>query len=129
MHITPPIVVLVGAVPAAVLGFTAHLHALRTLVESEDVNQEETEDEAGGAEKPPRTRTRGRPKRRPTLRSEDELRTAAREADAAYRDAHDGRSITRDELRAVLKISGTKATELRRALAAEEQQRPTEDTQ
>src|SRR5260370_17085357 len=37
MHITPPIVVLVGAVPAAVLGFTAHLHALRTLVEPEDV--------------------------------------------------------------------------------------------
>ena len=119
MQITPPIVVLVGAVPAAVLGFTAHLHALRTLVEPEDVREDESEDEAGSAEDRPRVRTRSKPKRRPRARTEDELRTAAREADSAYRTAHDGRSITRDELRSVLKISGTKATELRRWLAAE----------
>jgi hypothetical protein len=124
MHISPPIVVLVGAVPAAVLGFTAHLHALRTLVEreSEDVREDEAEDEADAAEDRPRPRTRSKPKRTPKPRSEDELRTAAREADAAYRAGHGGRPITRDELRAVLKISGTKATELRRVLAAEDQQ-------
>ncbi|MBR7830245.1 DUF2637 domain-containing protein [Actinospica sp. MGRD01-02] len=129
MHITPPIVVLVGAVPAAVLGFTAHLHALRTLVEPEDVREDEPEDGAAPAEERPQVRTRSKPKRRPRPRTEDELRTAARDADTAYRAAHDGRSITRDELRTVLKISGTKATELRRWLAAEgsqpESERPT----
>jgi Protein of unknown function (DUF2637) len=123
MHISPPIVVLVGAVPAAVLGFTAHLHALRTLdgVEpgSEDVREDESADEAAEADDRPRPRTRSKPKRKPNPRSEDELRTAAREADATYRAGHGGRPITRDELRAVLKVSGTKATELRRWLAAE----------
>lgn len=113
MHISPPIVVLVGAVPAAVLGFTAHLHALRSL------DGAEPEDEAAEAEDRPRPRTRSKPKRKPKPRAEDELRTGAREADAAYRAGHGGRPITRDELRAVLKVSGTKATELRRWLAAE----------
>ena len=119
MHITPPIVVLVGAVPAAVLGFTAHLHALRTLVEPEDVRRNESEDEAGSVDERPKARTRSKPKRRPRPRTEDELRTAASEADTAYRATHDGRPITRDELRSVLKVSGTKATELRRRLASE----------
>ena len=121
MHISPPIVVLVGAVPAAVLGFTAHLHALRTLdeAEPENVREDESEHEPAEAEDRPRPRTRSKPKRKPKPRTEDELRTAAREADAAYRAAHGGGPITRDELRAVLKVSGTKATELRRWLAAE----------
>jgi hypothetical protein len=119
MHITPPIVVLVGAVPAAVLGFTAHLHALRTLVESEDVHEDEPAEEADATEDRPIPRTRSKPKSKPRPRTEDELRTAAREADAAYRASHGDRAITRDELRSVLKISGTKATELRRWLAAE----------
>jgi Protein of unknown function (DUF2637) len=121
MHISPPIVVLVGAVPAAVLGFTAHLHALRTLDEdgNEDVREDESEDEGTGAEGRPRPRTRSKPKRKPMPRTEDELRTAASEADATYRASHGDRPITRDELRAVLKISGTKATELRRWLAAQ----------
>lgn len=119
MHITPPIIVLVGAVPAAVLGFTAHLHALRTFVESEDVREDKSEDEAVVTEDRARVRVRSTAKRQPRTRAEDELRTAAREADSAYRASHGGRAITRDELRAVLKISGSKATELRRALAAE----------
>jgi hypothetical protein len=127
MHITPPIVVLVGAVPAAVLGFTAHLHALRTLVESEDVREDESEDEASPPEERPGARTRSKPKRKPRPRTEDELRTAAREADAAYRASHGDRAITRDDLRAVLKISGTKATELRRWLAAEGSQAEPEE--
>lgn len=114
MTISPPIVVLVGAVPAAVLGFTAHLHALRTLDEPEDVRED---DSAGKPDDRPEPRPRSRPKRKPKPRTEDELRTAAREADAAYRAAHAGRPITRDELRAVLKVSGSRATELRRELA------------
>jgi hypothetical protein len=120
MHISPPIVVLVGAVPAAVLGFTAHLHALRTLDGAEDVREDKSENEAGAAEDRPRPRTRSKVKPKPIPRTEDELRTAAREADAVYRASHGGRPITRDELRAVLKISGTKATELRRWLAGDE---------
>ena len=115
MTISAPIIVFVGAVPAAVLGFTVHLNALRTLAESEDVREDESEDEA---EDRPRPRPRTRAKRKTKPRAEDELRTAASEADAAYRVAHGGRPITRDELRAVLKISGSKATELRRWLAA-----------
>jgi Protein of unknown function (DUF2637) len=121
MTISPAIVVLVGAVPAAVLGFTAHLHALRTLVEPEDVREDESEDAAQDVpEDGPKPRPRSRPKRKPKPRTEDELRTAAREADAAYRDAHAGRPITRDGLRTVLKVSGDKATELRRWLVAED---------
>jgi hypothetical protein len=61
MHISPPIVVLVGAVPAAVLGFTAHLHALRTLDGVEDVREDESGDEADAAEDRPRPRTRSKP--------------------------------------------------------------------
>lgn len=124
MAISPPIVVLVGAVPAAVLGFTAHLHALRTLDEDdhEDEDEHVREDGAGGTDEDrPRPRTRSKPKRMPKSRTEDELSTAAREADAAYRVAHAGRPITRDELRVVLKVSGSKATELRRMLAAEDE--------
>src|SRR6266536_1427621 len=98
-----PIVVVVGAVPAAVLGLTAHLHALRTIDRDrprpdEDADQIETGHKSG---------------------TEDELMAAARTADAKYRAAHDGRPITRDELRTALRIAGPRATELRRRLAAE----------
>jgi MFS family permease len=106
-----PIVVLVGAVPAAVLGLTAHLHALRTV--EAPVSPPE--------DRPPvRTETRTRPRpRRTKQRTEDALLKAARQADARYRTTHDGRPITRDELRSALRIAGPKATELRRLLAAE----------
>ena len=106
-----PIIVLVGAVPAAVLGLTAHLHALRTVAASDH-------DPAAAAEDRPQTRTRVRT-RRTKRRTVDALLKAAREADARYRAAHDGRPITRDELRSALRIAGPKATELRRQLAAE----------
>lgn len=126
MAISPPIIVFVGAVPAAVLGFTAHLHALRSLDETEDV----AEDGVGDVpEDRPRTRPRSKPKPKPKARTEDELRTGAREADAAYQAIHGDRSITRDELRAVLKVSGSKATELRRWLAAESGPDQAEDAQ
>ena len=106
-----PIIVLVGAVPAAVLGLTAHLHALRT------VPAKEVEPVAA-AEDRPQSRTRVRT-RRPKRRTEETLLRAAREADARYRATHDGRPITRDGLRSALRIAGPKATELRRRLAAE----------
>jgi hypothetical protein len=106
-----PIVVLVGAVPAAVLGLTAHLHALRTVTATD-------RDPAPATEDRPQTRTRVRT-RRTKRRTETALLNAAREADAKYRAAHDGRPITRDELRSALRIAGPKATDLRRRLAAE----------
>lgn len=102
-----PIVVLVGAVPAAVLGLTAHLHALRGA--STPTGQP--------AERPPaRTVVRTR---RTKHRTDDALLTAAREADVRHRASHDGRPISRDGLRSALRIAGPKATELRRRLAAE----------
>ncbi|GAA0577148.1 hypothetical protein GCM10010172_72320 [Paractinoplanes ferrugineus] len=88
-----PIVVLVGAVPAAVLGLTAHLHALTAVSRSPEV--------------------------RPRVRTDTDLLKAARAADAQHRAAHAGRPISRDGLRSVLRIAGPKATELRRQLAAE----------
>lgn len=104
LSVSWPIVVLVGAVPAAVLGLTAHLHALRTL--AGEANDED--------------RPRRRPKSRTESRTEDDLIAAAREADARYRAAHEGRPITRDALRVALRVAGPKATELRRHLAAEQ---------
>jgi hypothetical protein len=150
-----PIVVIVGAVPAAVLGLTAHLHALRTIerdspvldaiedgtdncVESGTGSEPESEPQSGpedgtqartesGTEHRYPARTRSRSRRRAKSRTEDELMAAARTADAAHRAAHDGRPITRDELRAALRIAGPKATELRRRLIAEQTETQTEE--
>ena len=102
--VTWPIVVLVGAVPAAVLGLTAHLHALQTITAVE-------------VRPPIRTQVRTRPTKR--IRTDDALLTAAREADARHRAANNGRPISRDGLRSALRIAGRKATELRRRIAAE----------
>jgi hypothetical protein len=143
-----PIVVVVGAVPAAVLGLTAHLHALRTIerdspgpdaaedgtdnraesgTESEPQSGQESGPKDGtqdrtesGTEHRSPTRTRSRSRRRTKSRTEDELIAAARTADTEYRTTHNGRPITRDELRAALRIAGPKATELRRRLIAEQ---------
>ncbi len=132
-----PIIVLVGAVPAAVLGLTAHLHALRgrhapgpgrkdgpehgTGDRPEDGTQHRSGDRTRSRSRSrPRTGTRNRPR----YRSEDDVLAAARTADARYRQAHDGRPITRDALRVALRISGTRATELRRRLADESASQP-----
>lgn len=104
-----PVVVLVGAVPAAVLGLIAHLHALRTVKDAP-----KAEPESG-----PEDRTKRRPRRRTKTRTPNDLIAAARQADADYRATHDGRPITRDALRTALRIAGPRATDLRRQLAAE----------
>jgi Protein of unknown function (DUF2637) len=132
--VSSPIVVLVGAVPAAVLGLTAHLHALRTLDDQGDEPEDGARDEdeqppnteksrtEDGTEDRPQARTRSGSRRRSKYRTEDELIAAAREADARYRATHNGRPITRDALRVALAIAGPRATELRRQLAAEDEQ-------
>jgi hypothetical protein len=178
-----PIVVGVGAVPAAVLGLTAHLHALRTVdrhqhtaavvdgtpddpgpptsdkksdgpsrpkpqaqdgPESgpqdrtdgtpEDGPRNGTRDERGdrtrsGPDTAALPRTRVRPRRRAKPRTEDQLMEAARAADDRYRASHDGHPITRDALRAALRIAGPRATELRRRLVAESTAPEPEETE
>lgn len=111
ISISWPIVVLVGAVPAAVLGLTAHLHALRTIATTEPDPVPAVPDRP-----PVRPRVRTRRSKR---RTDGALLDAAREVDAQHRATHDGRPISRDGLRSALRIAGPKATELRRLLAAE----------
>jgi hypothetical protein len=119
-----PIVVLVGAVPATVLGLTAHLHALRsrTTPTPHDKSGPEarTEDRT---RPPPRAGTPTGRRRQRRHRTEAELIAAARDADTRHRAEH-GRPITRDALRTVLRVSGGRATELRRLLAATSEPTP-----
>jgi hypothetical protein len=131
-----PIVVSVGAVPAVVLGLIAHLHALHSGTEPAGAPESEPElvlepiyeDDPGPDEDRSESRTLAqlhpgplpRPQRpsrkRPRYRTESDLMDAARAADERHR-AQYGRPITRDALRTALKISGSRATELRRDLA------------
>jgi hypothetical protein len=122
-----PIIVMVGAVPAAVLGLTAHLHALRSRIESKSPSALRTESGTGNrtgdaserrtaTTAPKRRRTATR--RRPRYRTETDLLAAARAADKHHRHKHK-RPITRDALRVALHISGARATELRRRLVEE----------
>ena len=147
LSMTWPIVVAVGSVPAAVLGLIAHLHALHMSTDPAEAqeagllaDQESEEPEAEPniadrfepgtqdrteSEPVPRPRRNSRKRRR--YRTEAELIDAARLADQRYRDKH-GRPITRDALRAALRISGSRATELRRRLAASTALVPVPDT-
>lgn len=127
LEVTWPIIVVVGAVPAAVLGLTAHLHALRSRTDPEYASQARSESlpEIRTDSAPPDESERStdpkpaRPtRRRPRTRTDEELLTAARDADARYRETH-GRPITRDALRLELRVSGARATDLRRQLASE----------
>lgn len=140
-----PIIVSVGAVPAAVLGLIAHLHALYSGADLADIPEAEPEpvlepvpeavqeagEESGPSPNPedrpesgtrnpanpePTTRTSRPSRKRPRYRTEADLLNAGRAADQRHRAKH-GRPITRDALRAALKISGPRATELRRHLA------------
>lgn len=123
LDVSWPIIVVVGAVPAAVLGLTAHLHALRTM----SAGRTDTASHQSRPEDGPRSRTapdsatprQARSRRRAKTRTADELLAAARDADASYRAANDGRPITRDALRTALRIGGQRATELRRLLVAD----------
>lgn len=95
-----PIVVLVGAVPPAVLGLLSHLAVL---------HGQDDEDEAT----PPSTELDEH--RDATDAGEDELLEAARAADDAHQAQH-GKPITRDELRKALHVGTGRATELLREI-------------
>jgi hypothetical protein len=115
LAVTWPMIVIVGAVPAAILGLTAHLHALRGRTPAA---AQPTRAINGAGSRPPR-QPAGTPRARPTRRDDDALMTAAIAADTRYREKHGGKPITRDALRAALRISGPRATELRRRLATD----------
>jgi hypothetical protein len=124
----------VGCVPPIVLGLCSHLAALRRLTQAAGESEDRPEraatdrpqlsvqdgpgDRPETAPKAAPTRKRARPGTRPRI-SEDELLGAAHEADLRHRQAHDGKPITRDELRRALRVGGDKATVLLRQLRAE----------
>lgn len=100
LTVTWPIVVLVGAVPPAVLGLLSHLAVLRVQDDEDEAAKPGTElhehqDEAdvGG----------------------DDLLEVARAADDAHRAEH-GKPITRDKLRKQLHVSSDRASELLRKI-------------
>lgn len=100
-------VVLVGAVPPAVLGLLSHLAVLRSQVDALPVPAAgDGQDEAADGEQ----RVDG---------DEDELLRQARELDAAHRIEH-GKPITRDELRRALHISTQRTSAILRLIRKEQ---------
>jgi hypothetical protein len=95
------VVLAVGAVPPCVLGLVSHLAVLRT--QTDDVVPDAV---AGTVPKVQVDTTSG---------TNDELLTAARIADAAYR-ARYGRPISRDALRKELRVSAARASDVLRRL-------------
>jgi Protein of unknown function (DUF2637) len=106
LHVTWVIVVVVGAVPAAVLGLLSHLAVLRT----HDAVPEPVPAVVPSTDEQDEARTQ--------YGTVDELLAAARAADAAYRDEHSGKPITRDALRVALRIGGRRASDVLRQLRA-----------
>jgi len=102
LQVTWVIVVVVGAVPAAVLGLLSHLAVLRT-------NGAVPVPDPAPAVVPGTAPTQTAP---PEYRTADDLLAAARDADAAYRNSHGGKPITRDALRVALRIGSRKASDL-----------------
>lgn len=102
LTVTWPIVVLVGAVPPAVLGLLSHLAVLRGQDDEDEaapistgLDERQDEADAGG----------------------DDLLEAARAADEANRTQY-GKPITRDQLRKQLHVSSDRASELLRKIRA-----------
>lgn len=103
------IVLAVGAVPPVVLGLVSHLAVLRTQA---DAPEPRTEPRA--VDVVPTTAVESAVRTPyPTV---DKLVEAAFAADAAWRAAHDGRPINRDELRKALRVSGARASAALRAI-------------
>ena len=103
MGISWPIVVIVGAVPPAVLGLLSHLAVLRGQDEEDEASSGGTEPDDGQDDE--------------AADASSQLLEAARMADATYRAEH-GKAITRDELRKRLHVSTERASEILRLLRA-----------
>jgi hypothetical protein len=134
VSVTWPIVMVVGGVPPVILGLVTHLAVLRRspvpgqrpvpvsapvvpepAAEGGDIGLS-TVPRVGPTE-PVRPETGGPPA--PNYATPEELLAAARRADEAHR-AENGRPISRDQLRRVLGVSGTRATQTLRQLRASE---------
>lgn len=100
LTVTWPIVVLVGAVPPAVLGLLSHLAVLRGQDDEDEAASASTtlDEQLDGAEA-----------------DGDGLLEAARAADDVHRAEH-GKPITRDQLRKQLHVSSDRASELLRKI-------------
>lgn len=136
LQVTWVIVLGVGAIPPVVLGLVSHLAVLRTqhdlvaevgpstvLSTVLAATPEPPKPEVEQHESPVLVRPRSAPKRganKPRNASVEDLLTAARAADAAYRETH-GKGITRDQLRQTLRIGGERATALLRHLKEQAQ--------
>jgi hypothetical protein len=113
------IVLAVGAVPALILGLTAHLAVLRGKIDPVPVAGVVRAVPAPSTAPARPSQPAVRPEAGPWYASEDELVAAARVADTAHRARTGGRPLTRDGLRRELRISGARATTIVRRLKAE----------
>lgn len=147
LPITWHVVMAVGAVPPIILGLVTHLAVLRQQSDvairqdgqvaertvppvREAVPDRRPSTELDTAERrpqddaerdaAPRRQSSRTPSGRPRYGTDDVLLAAARAADTAYRAAHGGKPITRDALRAELRIGGERATALLRRLKGTE---------
>lgn len=131
LAVTWPVVMIVGGVPPVILGLVAHLAALRqaervmttVVVRPAPVTEEPARLPDVALVPPAPTQVPLRPKPESRVRTqyseyatEAELLGAARAADTAWRAAHDGRPINRDELRKALRVSGARASAALRAI-------------
>lgn len=108
------VVVTVGAVPPLTLGLVSHLAVLSKQSDPAVLQS------VPGTEPEPAGGTR--------YGTDDDLLTAARRADTAWRAAHGGRQIPRDALRKELRIGAARATDaLRRLRAGNNPQLPTQE--
>lgn len=111
------VVVAVGSTPALALGAVSHLAVLRHEVDPRTAGRDRLG--TGNQQSPDSGRLEDEaPDRRP-YRSDTELLQAAQKADRVHRQSHGGRPIPRDQLRQVLRIGGSKASELLRQLKAD----------
>jgi hypothetical protein len=138
LEVTYLVVMVVGGTPPVILGLVVHLATLRQTERAATEAVKRPDAEAMQAAptvvepvrpvepapvSPALTEAPERSKSESGVRTqysayatEDELLEAARVADAAWRASHDGRPISRDELRKALKVSGARASAALRTL-------------
>lgn len=105
------IVLVVGGIPPVILGLVSHLAVLRSQVDAITTTPPQVPQPIEVAPE-----ASARAGVRTQYSTDDELYQAALAADTAWRAAHDGRPISRDELRKALSVSGTRASAVLRAI-------------
>ncbi len=113
------IVLVVGSIPALVLGLVSHLAVLRGQVNSVSAARVVRTEAVPGTPVLGSGQAAVRPEDGPRYASEEELVTAARAADRAHRARNGDKPLTRDALRRELRIGGARATAVARRLKQE----------